>query len=128
LLTINIERSTANPSSFQLRSAHSGFHALDDQISFEFRNGSDDGRSYAEDFLSVFKAIGWEVDGPETAHEPTGASSRTSPLIANNAGLPPCAEALHDALQIYGIEVEVECSGSGNVPNGTFLLRIGNAC
>jgi hypothetical protein len=99
----------------------------DEHVRICYSPSASDGRAYAEDFLSVFRAIGWDADGPETAHEPTGASSGLA-LIANEAGLPPCAEALRDALRIYGIEAEVECSGSGSVENGTFLLRVGQAC
>jgi hypothetical protein len=99
----------------------------DERVRICYSPSASDGRSYAEDFLSVFRAIWWNVDGPETAHEPTAASSGLI-LITNQAGLPPCAEALRDALRIYGIEVEAECSGSGSVANGAFLLRVGHAC
>jgi hypothetical protein len=43
----------------------------DERVSICYAPSASDGRSYAEDFLCVFKAIGWDVDGPETAHEPT---------------------------------------------------------
>jgi hypothetical protein len=86
-----------------------------------------DGHTYAQDFLSVFRAIGWDVDGPEAADAPMGESSGLA-LIANEAGLPPCAEALRDALRIYGIEVETQCARSGNVGAGGFVLRVGRAC
>jgi hypothetical protein len=98
----------------------------DERVRICYAPSVNDGRSYAEDFLSVFKAIGWNVDGPETAHEVMGATSGLA-LIANEATLPPCAEALRDALRIYGIEVKVECSGSGNLATGAFLLRVGQA-
>jgi hypothetical protein len=44
LLTINVEWSTANPSSFQFRSTHASPDALDNQTSFEFGNRSNDYR------------------------------------------------------------------------------------
>jgi hypothetical protein len=98
----------------------------DEHVRICYSRSASDGRSYADDFLSVFKAIGWDVDGPETVREPTGVTSGLA-LIANEATLPPCAEALRDALRIYGIEVEVESSGPANVGTGAFLLRVGQA-
>jgi hypothetical protein len=83
-----------------------------------------DGQSYAQDFLSVFRAIGWDVTGPEPADAPIGESSGLA-LIVNEAGLPPCAEALRDALRIYGIELATECAGSGNLRSAGFVLRVG---
>jgi hypothetical protein len=40
--------------------------------------------------------------------------------------LPPAAEALRDALRIYGIEAETVRDASGNVAADGFLLRIGS--
>jgi len=42
LLSVDVQWRSANSSPFQFRSPHPGFHALDDEISFEFRNRSDD--------------------------------------------------------------------------------------
>src|SRR5215469_16883521 len=42
LLAVNIQWLPANPPPFQFRSPHSSPNALDDKISFEFRNRADD--------------------------------------------------------------------------------------
>jgi hypothetical protein len=42
LLAINFQRSTTDPPTFQSGSPHSGFDALDNETSFQFRNRSDD--------------------------------------------------------------------------------------
>jgi hypothetical protein len=96
----------------------------DERVSIRYSPSAADGHAYAQDFLSVFRAIGWEVDDPEGADEPTGTPPGLA-LIVNQAGLPPCAEALRDALRIYGIEVETRCAGSGNLKIRRFVLRIG---
>lgn len=98
----------------------------DERVSIRYSPSAADGHAYAQDFLSVFRAIGWEVDDPEAADEPTGTSPGLA-LIVNEAGLPPCAEALRDALRIYGIEVETLCAGSRNLEIRRFVLRIGRA-
>ena len=54
LLSIDIQRCPANSPHFQFRSTHPGFHALDDEISFEFGNRTDDdNHSAAQSTASV---------------------------------------------------------------------------
>lgn len=96
----------------------------DERVRILYSPSASDACSYAEAFVCVFRAIGWDVSGPEAADEPSGAASGLI-LISNEARLPPCAEALRDALRIYGIEAE--CSSSATVEAGTFLLRVGPA-
>jgi hypothetical protein len=96
----------------------------DERVSVRYSQSVADGHAYAQDFSSVFRAIGWDVDGPEAAEASTGESSGLT-VIVNEAGLPPCAEAFRDALRIYGIEVEMLCGGSRNVAPGGFVLKVG---
>jgi hypothetical protein len=96
----------------------------DERVGICYSPSATDGRTYAEDFLSVFRAIGWHVDGPKMADEPMDAPSGLA-LVVPKPGLPASAEALRDALGIYGIEVQAECSGSAAIAAGSFLLRVG---
>ncbi len=96
----------------------------DERVSICYSPSATDGLGYAEDFLSVFKAIGWHVNGPQAADEPIAAFSGLA-LLTPQTSLPPCAEALRDALRIYGIEIRAECCGSACATAGSFLLRIG---
>lgn len=83
-----------------------------------------DGRSYAEDFASVFRAIGWRVDGPDASDESTAARSPLA-LVPSEMGLTPCAAAFRDTLRIYRIEIQIDFSGWGHVTDKSFLLRVG---
>lgn len=96
----------------------------DERVSIRYSPSAVDGHVYARDFLSVFRAIGWEVNDPEAAEELTEEPSGLA-VIANEAELPPCAEALRDALRIFGVEVQTLCAGTRNVGNGRFVLRVG---
>jgi hypothetical protein len=96
----------------------------DERVHIVYSPSASDAQAYAEDFLSVFRAIGWDVSGPDATGE-SFATPFELVLIANDAGLPPCAEALRDALRIYGIEAK--CSGSASVEAGVFILKVGQA-
>jgi hypothetical protein len=92
----------------------------DERVEIRYAPNADDGLSYAQDFMAVFKAIGWDVSGPEAE------GSRNRPalaLLVHDAKLPACAEALRDALRIYDIAVETQC-GPGS-PAHTFTLWVG---
>lgn len=98
----------------------------DERVHIVYSPSASDGRAYAEDFLSVFKAIGWDVSGPDATDEsfasPSLAPSPELILVANDAQMPPCAEALRDALRIYSIEAT--CFRSASVKPGAFLMRV----
>jgi hypothetical protein len=99
----------------------------DERVSVCYSISATDGPTYAQDFSLVFKAIGWDVEGPEAADASTGESTGLA-LIVNGTALPPCVEALRDALRIYGIEAETQRAGSGNAGDKGFVLRVGRAC
>ncbi len=65
-----------------------------------------DGQSYAEDFLTVFKAINWTVDGVEKTENLPAAASGLA-IVVKEAQVPPSGEALRDGLRIYQIEAEI---------------------
>jgi hypothetical protein len=95
----------------------------DERVSIRYSRSASDAHSYAQDFLSVFRAIGWDVSGPEpvdaTIAQPSGLE-----LIADAAALTPCVEALRDALRIYDIEAVAKPADAGS---GRFVLNVGLA-
>lgn len=91
-----------------------------ERVEVRYAADADDALSYAQDFVTVFKAIGWEVTGPES--EGFGNSSALALLVCD-AKLPASAEALRDALLIYEIAVETQC-GAGS-PAQAFTLWVG---
>lgn len=81
---------------------------------------------YAEDFLTIFKAIGWTVDHTEAAENlPAGPNGLA--IIVSETDLPPSAEALRDALRIYGIEAEIVRDGVNLCAARRFVLAVTQA-
>ncbi len=80
-------------------------------------------REYAGDFLTIFKAINWRVDEAEgTANlEPTAGGLA---IFAKAGRLPPSAEALRDALRIYGIEAEIAPDRANLCGARNFVLAV----
>ena len=85
-----------------------------------------DALAYAQDFLTIFKAVGWKVDDPESAQRSAVQAAGLAVVVSQDHSLPPSAEALRDALRIYGIEVETICEPAGNIAAGSFVLSIGS--
>ncbi len=94
----------------------------DERVEIRYAPAAGDALSYAQDFLSIFKAIGWDVTGPEA--EGLGNRSALALLVCDTK-LPACAEALRDALRIYEIGVETQCDAGS--PAHTFTLWVGAA-
>jgi hypothetical protein len=86
-----------------------------------------DALAYANDFLSIFKAIGWDVAGPNA--KPVAAENRSPALalLVADKNLPPCAEALRDALRIYEIELATHSHAAAASAAHTFTLWVGAA-
>jgi len=97
----------------------------DQRVSVCYYPSASDALGYAQDFLTVFKSIGWKVsDGPPSE----SLSSQTTGLafvVSRQGSLPPSAEALRDALRIYGIEVATLCDPSCAMRPDGFILAIG---
>jgi hypothetical protein len=82
-----------------------------------------DARAYAEDFLAIFKAINWRVDQARAAANLAVASGGLA-IVVPEGQLPPSAEALRDALRIYGIEAEIVPDRASLCGSKKFVLAI----
>jgi len=85
-----------------------------------------DALAYAQDFLTIFKAVGWKVNDVESAEHSSAQAAGLAVVVSGDHSLPPSAEALRDALRIYGIEVETICDPTAKIAPGSFVLRIGS--
>jgi hypothetical protein len=86
-----------------------------------------DASDYAEDFVTIFKAIGWNVSRPDMAGVVDGNMAPLTLLSNSEEGLTGCAQALRDALRIYNLEVAIPSVSSGAIPRGSFVFAVGAA-
>jgi hypothetical protein len=85
-----------------------------------------DAFNYAENFSTIFRAINWTVDPAEKV-EPLPESSSGLAIVVPEGKVPSSAEALRDALRIYGLEAEI-VSDQGNLCGArNFVLAITKA-
>jgi hypothetical protein len=84
---------------------------------------ADDSFSYAQDFLMIFKAIGWRVDDAQPA-KMRASPSGVAIVLRGEEAVPPSAEAFRDALRIYGIEAEIFHERDRDIESGSFILAI----
>jgi hypothetical protein len=82
-----------------------------------------DAHAYAEDFLTIFKAINWRVDEAKPAADLVVAPGGLA-LVVNEGQLPSSAEALRDALRIYGIEAEIVADTANLCGSRKFVLAV----
>jgi hypothetical protein len=94
----------------------------DERVEIRHAPDSDGALSYAEDFLAVFKAILWDVEGP---HADSSAPLGLTLVAGVSSELPPCAEALRDALRIYAIETKVKQRAARDAKPVSFTLIVG---
>lgn len=78
----------------------------DETVTVRYWPPASDGLNYANDFSTIFKAVNWNVVGAEPAEVLPHSSSGLT-IVVREEKLPPSAEALRDALRIYGIEAQV---------------------
>jgi hypothetical protein len=97
----------------------------DQQVHLCYSASAPDAHAYAQDFLTVFKSIGWTVNDAQSAEILTGHSAGLAFIVNQTGTLPPSAEALRDALRVYKIEVETFCDAARNISSGAFALAIG---
>ncbi len=97
----------------------------DQQVGVSYSPSTSDALSYAEDFLTIFNAIGWRVDGGAPQMILDERCAGLTLLVSAEGNAPPSAEAFRDALRIYGIEVAILCDPSSAVRSGEFILAIG---
>jgi hypothetical protein len=95
----------------------------DEPVGICYSPAASDAFAYAEDFLTVFKAINWTVDGVEK-NENLPAVSNGLAIVAKESPLPPSAEALRDALRIYQIEAEVVQDQANLCRSRNFVLAV----
>jgi hypothetical protein len=84
-----------------------------------------DALGYAQDFLTIFKVIGWKVNEGEPSESLSDEFTGLAFVATGRDGLPPVAEALRDALRIYEIEVATFCDPTCNMRSGGFILSVG---
>src|SRR5450432_3526714 len=78
----------------------------DEPVDVCYQPAVTDAHAYAEDFLTIFKAINWRVDQARATAALSAASGGLA-IVVPERQLPPSAEALRDALRIYGVEAEI---------------------
>jgi len=95
----------------------------DETVSVRYLMSASDALNYANDFLTIFKAVNWKVIRAEPAEVlPYGSSGLT--IVVGEERLPPSAEALRDALRIYGIEAQVTSDQSRLCGSSNFALAV----
>jgi hypothetical protein len=97
----------------------------DQEVGVCYHPSASDSLDYAQDFLTVFKAIGWKVNERAPFEAVSIQSTGLAFVVSEQSKLPPCAEALRDALRIYAIEVATFCDPTCNAKPGSFVLAIG---
>ena len=76
----------------------------DQEVGVCYHPSASDSLDYAQDFLTVFKAIGWKVNEGAPSEAVSIQSTGLAFVVSEQSKLPPCAEAFRDALRIYAIE------------------------
>ena len=95
------------------------------QVAVQYFPSGGDALAYARDFVTIFKAVGWKVDESGSAERARTGQAGLALVVSQDRRLPPAAEALRDALRIYGIEAETVSDSSGHVAPGDFVLSVG---
>jgi len=85
-----------------------------------------DAFNYAENFSTIFKAINWTIDAAERAEHLPETSSGLA-IVVPEGKVPPSAEALRDALRIYGVEAEIVSDQWSLCGEKNFVLAITKA-
>ena len=97
----------------------------DQRVGIFYSAAAADGQAYAMEFMAIFKAIGWDVTGPEASQDIAGDSGGLAFVVDEGGRLPACAEALRDALRIYGIEVGTRVEKGREVAADGFVFWVG---
>jgi hypothetical protein len=95
----------------------------DETVSVRYLPSASDAGNYAEDFSTIFKAVNWNVVPAEPAEVLPHSSSGLT-IVVREETLPPSAEALRDALRIYGIEAQVARDESNLCGTSNFALAV----
>lgn len=97
----------------------------DQQVRICYDSSVNGVRDYAQDFLTIFKVIGWDVREGAPANNWQGSFGGLAIVVSEPNNLVPSAEALRDALRIYGIEVATIYDPACGMKDGGFILTVG---
>jgi hypothetical protein len=95
------------------------------QVNVCYQRAASDALDYAQDFLTIFKVIGWDVQEGAPSENWNGEAAGLSLVVAAAGSLPAGAEALRDALRIYGIDVATVCDPACGMSAGGFIFSVG---
>jgi hypothetical protein len=93
-------------------------------VAIQYVPSAADSPSYAQDFLTIFKAVGWTVGDAEPTQRFSKQAAGLALIVSEDHRLPPGAEAFRDALRIYGIEMEMICDPGAKIAENSFVLSI----
>lgn len=94
----------------------------EETVAVRYLTSASDALNYADDFLTIFKALNWNVVPAEPAEVLPYSSSGLTIVVPES--LPRSAEALRDALRIYGIEAQVARDQSNLCGTSNFALAV----
>lgn len=97
----------------------------DQQVGVTYHPLASDARDYAQDFLTVFTVIGWKVNAGAPSESLNRQSSGLAFVVNEEGSLPPSAEALRDALRVFGVEVATVSDPAYRTAPGGFILSVG---
>ena len=95
----------------------------DETVAVRYLTAASDALNYAEDFSTIFKAVNWNVVQVEPAEDLPYSSSGLA-IVVRGEKLRPSAEALRDALRIYGIEAQVATDEANLCGLSNFALAV----
>jgi len=95
----------------------------DEPAGVVYARATEDARGYAEDFLTIFRAINWSVSDLEPSEHLPVVPGQLA-IVVKKGELPPSAEALRDALRIYGIEAEIMRDPADLCAERNFVLLV----
>jgi hypothetical protein len=98
----------------------------DQHVGVCYDPSASDALDFAQDFLTIFKVIGWKVKAGSPSEALDGQATGLTLVAGGQDDLPPASEALRNALRIYGIEVTTLCDPTCNINSGGFILSIGS--
>ena len=97
----------------------------DQQVDVRYDPASSDALSYAREFLTIFRVIGWTVNDGAPSEISTDKLCGLKFVVSEHGSLPASAEALRDALRIYAIETATIRDPACNMRPGGFVLAVG---
>jgi hypothetical protein len=98
----------------------------DQHVGVCYDPSASDALEFAQDFLTIFKVVGWNVNEGAPSETLDGQCTGLTLVVGVQNNLPPGSEALRDALRIYSIEVTMLCDPTCNINSGGFILSIGS--